>query len=239
MATAPHTKSEVIRNFRVQAIVEAVYRVVARRGFKGTTVNLVAREAGIAKGTIYLYFRNKEEVIAAAIQALKENFDRELRTELDKYDDPREKLRRLVTGGIVMSHARRDFLKNMLVERNFLAASPKRPDARQILDWYLSALRLYEEVIAEGVAAGVFRPHDTKFSALALYEASRGLLELHSLGVLSGSPEDEADRLFDLCINGLVMNAAATRGKRGKRGVAQNGHEGKSPVRAGRSRRRG
>src|ERR1700737_75886 len=57
------TKEHVVEEFRKQSICEAVMRVAARKGLKGVTVQDIADEAGLAKGTIYLYFQSREEII--------------------------------------------------------------------------------------------------------------------------------------------------------------------------------
>ena len=62
------TKEEVIKEYRVREILEAARRVMARYGMQGTTVDRVAEEAKVAKGTIYLYFDTKDALVHAAVQ---------------------------------------------------------------------------------------------------------------------------------------------------------------------------
>ena len=56
------TKGEVVEQFRSQAIREAAMRVVTRKGYDHVTVQDIADEAGIAKGTVYLYFKSREDI---------------------------------------------------------------------------------------------------------------------------------------------------------------------------------
>jgi TetR/AcrR family fatty acid metabolism transcriptional regulator len=58
------TKGEVIEQFRCQGIRDAAMRVVARKGYDHVTVQDIADEAGIAKGTVYLYFKSREDILA-------------------------------------------------------------------------------------------------------------------------------------------------------------------------------
>ena len=67
-------KEELVRDFRVREILEAARRVVARNGFQGVTIDRVAEEAKIAKGTVYLYFHTKEELLKAAVEQGMVNF---------------------------------------------------------------------------------------------------------------------------------------------------------------------
>src|SRR5258707_4818573 len=87
------SKEEVVQEFRVRSIQEAALRVIARKGMSAATMQEIAAEAGVAKGTIYLYFRDRDELVEktfdnaikqlhasvdAAI-ALDEPFDQKLR----------------------------------------------------------------------------------------------------------------------------------------------------------------
>src|SRR5215510_13262218 len=53
---------------RPEEILDAAMRVFSRRGLHKTNLEEVAREAGISKGTIYLYFKSKEDLFIAAAQ---------------------------------------------------------------------------------------------------------------------------------------------------------------------------
>lgn len=57
------TKEELVQEFRITSIRDAASRVVASTGLAGATMDAIAAEAGIAKGTIYLYFENREDLI--------------------------------------------------------------------------------------------------------------------------------------------------------------------------------
>jgi len=65
---AGRTKEEVLKDFRTGEIVQAARRVIAELGFVDASMERIAHEAGVAKGTIYLYFRNKEELLAQALE---------------------------------------------------------------------------------------------------------------------------------------------------------------------------
>src|SRR3954469_5255695 len=57
------SKEEVVQEFRIQSIQDAAMRVIARKGMAAATMQDIAEEAGVAKGTIYLYFRDRDELV--------------------------------------------------------------------------------------------------------------------------------------------------------------------------------
>ncbi|MGW7518956.1 TetR/AcrR family transcriptional regulator [Streptomyces sp. NPDC054796] len=80
-----------------QRLMEAAARVVHEQGAGRTTIADIARAADVPVGNVYYYFKTKDELVGAAISEQARGF-RELAAELDRLDDPRERLLRLVTG---------------------------------------------------------------------------------------------------------------------------------------------
>jgi AcrR family transcriptional regulator len=63
MTTPIRSKEEVVQEYRIQSIQEAAMRVIARKGMSAATMKEIADEAGIAKGTIYLYFHDRDDLV--------------------------------------------------------------------------------------------------------------------------------------------------------------------------------
>ena len=197
-------KEDVLREFRVREILDAACRVVARHGFQGATVERVAEEAEIAKGTIYLYFQNKDGLFTAAVEQGMQNFTSQLRSQVAEALTPIEKLQRLIEVSLQLSDTYRDFFKTLLLERNFLAASPNHPEAAHMLDLYLAHIRFMQEIIQDGVRVGIFRSHNVEASAFALNEAIRGCFQQRALGLTARPVAEDAGILLDLFFNGVL-----------------------------------
>lgn len=67
------TKEEVLEQFRCASIQDAAMAVIARKGIDDMTIQDIADEAGIAKGTVYVYFRDRDELLAKTADRLFEN----------------------------------------------------------------------------------------------------------------------------------------------------------------------
>src|SRR6266550_7290095 len=99
MATSK-SKEEVVHDFRVQSIQDAAMRVIARKGMASTTMQEVADEAGVAKGTIYLYFRDRDELVEKTFETAMSDLHRRVDEALEKDASFEEKLRAVLSAQI-------------------------------------------------------------------------------------------------------------------------------------------
>src|SRR2546421_9433142 len=76
-----------------ESILRAATRVFARNGYFNSKVADIAREAGVADGTVYLYFKSKEEILHSIFDRSMEEAIADGRKRLDKIVDPRERVR--------------------------------------------------------------------------------------------------------------------------------------------------
>ena len=93
MRTVTH---RIEKNHKYHQILEAAIKVFARQGFHQSTVAQIAKEAGVADGTIYLYFKNKDDILVQFFDyKTKQVFD-SFRTEVARADSSLEKLQYLI-----------------------------------------------------------------------------------------------------------------------------------------------
>ena len=136
-----------------QQIVDAAIRVFARNGYYNSRVSDIAREAGIASGTIYLYFRTKEEILVTLFREKMAAFVAHLRREIAGETDPVAKIRRLVE------------LHFTVLEQSPALAEVVQVELRQGHKFFRGAsahevsayFELIGSVLEEGVATGRFR----------------------------------------------------------------------------------
>lgn len=84
-----------------QAILEAAKERFLHYGFRKTTVDEIAADAGVGKGTVYLYFNGKEEILLTLIHAVKSNITEQMRVLAQSVASPEDKLRRMVLASIL------------------------------------------------------------------------------------------------------------------------------------------
>jgi len=184
-----------------QRILDAAVLEIARRGYYGTTVATIAGRAGVADGTIYLYFKNKEDILVSVFERAMGRFiDEARRTADDPTPDPEEKLRRIVTLHLTLLGEDRDLAVIFQVEfRHTLHIMQTLSRSR--LHEYLD---LIAEIVNAGKRAGSFRADvDALFAAKVVF----GVLdEMATDWVLSRKNTRMAARaepVCDLILGGL------------------------------------
>ena len=183
------------------AISKAAVKVFAQRGFFNAQVADVARGAGVAAGTVYLYFRSKDEILISIFERTMKEAISESRLALEGVTDPVERLRRLARLHLQRLGRDRDLAVVFQVELRQSTKFMQQLSSSQ-LRTYLGQLR---DAIADGQASGAFaRPINATLAAKALFGA---LDEMATNWILSTRRYDlagEADAVVDLFVNGLA-----------------------------------
>src|SRR5580700_852174 len=99
-----------------EAILDAARTVFSREGYADTSVDDIASEAGIAKGTVYLYFKSKEELYLAALARDIRVFAEKAREEMESAPTFREKIEAFLRVRLEYCRAHEDFLRIYLSE---------------------------------------------------------------------------------------------------------------------------
>lgn len=152
-----------------QQILDAAVLEIARRGYYGTTVAMIAGRAGVADGTIYLYFKNKEDILVSIFDRAMQRFIDEARQTVDdtaaRADD---KLRRLITLHLTLLGEDRDLAVIFQVEfRHTLHVMQMLSRSR-----FHEYLDLIARIVDEGRRTGVFRAEvDPVFTAKVVFGA--------------------------------------------------------------------
>jgi len=182
------------------AILKAATRVFARRGFFHSQVADVAREAGIAAGTVYLYFRSKDELLVSIFERTMKETLAEGRATLGQETDPRERLRRIARLHLERMGRDRDLAVVFQVELRQSTKFMERFSSTYLRD-YLGVIR---DTIADGQGAGVFRDDfNPTIAAKALFGALDEMATNWILTQRSYQLAAQADDVIDLFLNGV------------------------------------
>ena len=144
---------QIEKNHKYHQILEAAIKVFARQGFHQSTVAQIAKEAGVADGTIYLYFKNKDDILVQFFNyKTKQVFD-SFRTEVARADSSLDKLRYLIRRHLQEFQRNREMAVVYQVEthQNSRLAEPQ---IREMSKMYRD---LISEIVEQGQQEGTIR----------------------------------------------------------------------------------
>jgi AcrR family transcriptional regulator len=170
---------------RREELLDAAQASFLERGIAATTVDHIAAGAGVAKGTFYLYFRSRADVLTAVQRRYGDRFVAQLVAAIaEAGDDWGAKLDGCVRVGL-QNHQVERALHDVL----FISAPPERgPELDHALD---DLIGVFQRLLADGVAAGAYDVDDIDTTAVLLFNTLHGVFNPIWLGA---SPLDE-DRL--------------------------------------------
>jgi TetR/AcrR family transcriptional regulator, fatty acid metabolism regulator protein len=137
-----------------QRILQAAVSVFAKKGYFGARVSEIAKKAGVADGTIYLYFRNKEDILVSLFDDLMSEHVQQVKDALPRVKDAPGRLRLVAEHHLRALGGNRELAVVFQVE---LRQSTKFME-RFTASWLQDYFALLGEIIAQGQAAGEIRP---------------------------------------------------------------------------------
>jgi TetR/AcrR family fatty acid metabolism transcriptional regulator len=200
------TKAALVEEFRTSSIQEAAVRVISARGIEGASMQAVAAEAGIAKGTIYLYFKNREDMIARTADWAVAQLTKRLEPLLAESNrDPFPvRLRQIVETKIEFLHDHREVFRlyrEVCQPEESPAVTSKRHRRRYE---YLTSLAA---LLRRAMKRGEVQRADPERLALFIAEGVHAVMIRRLNEAKSPEPSVEARWIVDLVLHGLAREA--------------------------------
>lgn len=200
-----------VSNRKRGLILDAARAVFSRKGYAEAAMEDVAEEARIAKGTLYLYFRSKEDLYLAALVSDLRAMSTEARKEMDAATDFREKLRAFLSVRLEYCRAREDFLRIYLAEYGSMFL--KAPVSKELTRLLRSNMRHVARTVKQAQARNEIGRMPAGAVAAAIFDISRGLAERRLLGWKEFRPENEVEFAVDLLLSGSAAGRAGSKRK--------------------------
>jgi AcrR family transcriptional regulator len=196
-------KSSVKQKEVREAILDATDQLLSRYGYKKMTIDDLAREVGIGKGSVYLHFASKEEIVLSHIDRIVERLEGKLSGIAARGEKPEERLRKMLRTRVLH---RFESVQHYTQSLNDLLASIRSSFMERREIYFAQEARIFAAVIEDGQKSGDFAAGDAARIAESLILATNSLLPF-SLTVeeLGSRREVEAKirHLADLLLHGL------------------------------------
>lgn len=186
-------------------IIWAATTLFAKYGIRKTTIDEIARDAGMAKGTIYLYFRNKQEIVSAVVRRLGVDLIATLQRAVASQDNAPEKLEAFVLERFRFTEAQKrlmniseevhqevdDYLKRSLTGRNVLE------------EYFRQERAIIETILQMGVTQGQLEIDNIPMVAFVISATLEGLDRPWNTTAPDVSLEEKAGLMIRLILEGM------------------------------------
>ena len=206
-SASARTKEDVLTAYRRDALLKAAVHVFGECGFDAATMERIAQEADVAKGTTYLYYRSKQSIYDAALGTGLTDLDERTQAAMERAAGLRDGIRAFITTRVEYFFERHDFFRMYVgaIARQLTTARSKPSDFQSLLD---RQTRRLEQAIARAVSRREIRRVDPAATALAIFDITRGLVSRRIMSPGTRDLAHDVQFLSDLIWQGLEKRQA-------------------------------
>ncbi|HQR38492.1 MAG TPA: TetR/AcrR family transcriptional regulator [Blastocatellia bacterium] len=191
---------------RYGAILRAAIQVFSRNGFFNSKVADIAREAGVADGTVYLYFKNKDHILVSIFEETMDEAISQGRDAIAGITDPAEKLKRIAGLHLDRMGTDRDLAIVFQVELRSSMKFMEQFSETRVSEY----LELIRSVIQDGQKTGAFRRDlDANIASKVFFGALDEMVTNWVLSRKAYDPRSTASTVLKLFFEGVSNNAGA------------------------------
>jgi len=198
------------------AILDSAQTVIARQGYHRAQISRIAAEAGVAAGTVYLYFKNKPDLLISLFRDRLGTLIEQARGNLAEAADPLEKLRRFIWHHLHALAGSKDLAMVTQIEMRQADLSVQQ-EISQIMKGYFHVI---DEIIEAGQATGVFRQVDSRLVRNLVYGTLDQTVTAWVMAGCRFELESLAEPTFQLVAGGVCEQEQGGTQKHGHPGAA-------------------
>jgi AcrR family transcriptional regulator len=195
-----------------EAILKTALRLFVERGFFGTPTSLISKEAGVATGTLFFYFKTKEELIDTLYLRVKAKAAEAMCRGLDEELDTVTRLRRLGRNAVEWGIGNPEEMKFMeqFAHSPFVSTSAQEEGMSRFL--------FLKDIINEGIREGVIRDYDPQLMIFMMVSSFSGLIGRVSFAGTPAEREAIIEQGMDFVWNGLKTEQSSEKSSRKQSG---------------------
>ena len=164
-----------VKELRENQIKEAALKLFSEKGFHNTTITQISEAADLGKGTIYWYWKSKEELAFSLVEDMLKDFVRLIEGARDGAGPVRERFERMVAEVAELYYRETEYLRllwKFRVDRSYIFSEDYTD---KVTSYYVRMRRALEDMLQQGIRDGEFRSMDTQRMAFILLGIVEGL----------------------------------------------------------------
>lgn len=191
-----------------EAILDATERLLARYGYRKMTVEDIAREVGVGKGTIYLHFSSKEEIVLSHVDRIVERVKERLWAIARSEASAATRIRLMLLTRVLF---RFDSIQHYTQSLNDLLAALRPGLLARRAVYFDEEAQIFAQVLNEGLESDEFQFGDALTAAYGMLHATNSLLPYSLSTTELGEREEVMERatvVADLILQGLLTRTS-------------------------------
>lgn len=193
---APSQK-RIRRKSRKEEIIKAASNLFSQKSYHDVTMDQIAGEVGVAKGTIYLYFKSKENLYLGILEHTFEAIESILEKEIAKEDPAPLKLKKILRLIFQFYFQNMDVLRILTRDETRLI----REHFEFTEHWRHRRIKLYRKVLEKGIKEGSFRSANTELMALIIFGLVGSVMFFYPTDKTAG---EIAEEVFSMISEGIM-----------------------------------
>ncbi|HOK41334.1 MAG TPA: TetR/AcrR family transcriptional regulator [bacterium] len=174
-----------------ETIINGAIKLIREKGIKTLTMDNIANEVKIAKGTIYLYFKNREDLIKAIIQKIKEPFV----IQFDKIKNSNLSIQKKIEK--ILTFALSDIEKNLMFVRIIMQYVEASPSLKRFLfnDWQ-RLIEFFAELFKDAIKKGEIKMKNPEYVSKLITACMNYMIYERGMGYIKCLPVKKEVELF-------------------------------------------
>jgi AcrR family transcriptional regulator len=189
MSASKLNKADVVTDFRRAQVIAAARERFTKHGIAGTTMDGIAQAAGVAKGTVYLYFKSKDEIFRQILDEDLAHFHDSTVPPIGAEGDIEHKLRAYFLGVLDFFERKKDFCEHAIFE---MGHEVRKKSLQRFEVVFQAQVQAWTELLDAAQRDGRIDPLDVGATAVLIVAAASGLAKQRLRGWVSGPVEEAA-----------------------------------------------
>jgi len=199
MVDKKHERKKILEAVIKKDILEAVVKILTHDGIQDLTMDKVASEAGVAKGTLYIHFKDKEEILEAAIEESLAPLVDELSMLLKSDLSPKVKLEQFSLSHLTYFDTHKELFRVLIYDYQQRQLQRSRYQNSR----YWTFIKKVAGIIDDGVQSGLFHPFDSTKVAAIFIESNIAVVMQRLSSKSPGGIEEDVKFITDILMHGI------------------------------------
>ncbi len=202
MRTKDKTKIKKLIEQRQTEILDAANRVFSKYGFAKTTIDQVAVEAGLGKGTIYQYFKSKKELFLSVGRNGMDKLKDTMIEEIEKEEDPVDRIEKAIRTYLLFFQKNTDLANIFMYEQSEF----KKEIQKKYFENYYGHVNRMQETFKEAMKLTLIKDMDVDNSIVVLISMLNGLVYMWQVEGMKYSLESKIPTVLEIFLTGILRN---------------------------------